>query len=76
MALLHSRVRRVIYAKSNPLDGSLGSIHKINCHPNLNHHFRVFKVQFQQSIHSLYFYGSKLMLHILGNSRKGVLTGS
>lgn len=45
MALLHSRVSRVIYCSPNPLRGALGSaakpLHEI---PSLNHHYDVFLV--------------------------------
>ncbi|KAJ3379422.1 adenosine deaminase, tRNA-specific 3 [Entophlyctis sp. JEL0112] len=44
MALLHSRVRRVFYLQPRP-DGGLGSAHKIHVHTQLNHKFRVFKVE-------------------------------
>lgn len=43
MALLHSRVERVIYAIPNPNSGGLGSLYKIHCSPKLNHRFHVYK---------------------------------
>ena len=44
MALLHSRVRRVFYARQNRLIGGLGSCFKIHTLHELNHHFEVFMV--------------------------------
>eukprot|EP01125_Pyxidicula_operculata_P015934 TRINITY_DN5437_c0_g1_i1.p1 TRINITY_DN5437_c0_g1~~TRINITY_DN5437_c0_g1_i1.p1 ORF type:complete len:295 (+),score=38.07 TRINITY_DN5437_c0_g1_i1:902-1786(+) len=43
MALLHSRVSMVIYVKSNPERGGLGSRQKIHCQKSLNHHFHVYQ---------------------------------
>ncbi|CAG8501518.1 8171_t:CDS:2 [Ambispora leptoticha] len=42
MALVHSRIGRVFYAKENPNSGGLGSTYKIHTHSSLNHHFQVF----------------------------------
>ncbi|CAG8543636.1 10423_t:CDS:2 [Ambispora gerdemannii] len=42
MALVHSRIGRVFYARATPNSGGLGSIYKIHAHSSLNHHFRVF----------------------------------
>ena len=41
MALVHSRVRRVVYAAANPGSGALGSHLSLHTMPKLNHHFRV-----------------------------------
>ncbi len=43
MALVHSRVRRVVYGKQQEL-GGLGSATALNALP-LNHHFRVFRLK-------------------------------
>lgn len=43
MALLHSRIERVVYAIPNVKCGGLGSRFKIHCSPKLNHRFRVYK---------------------------------
>lgn len=43
MALLHSRVRRVVFARADPGAGALGSQHALHCHPRLNHHFAVYR---------------------------------
>jgi pyrimidine deaminase RibD-like protein len=47
MALVHSRVARVIYAQPNPhahvVAGALGSRHMLHTLAPLNHHFRVFR---------------------------------
>lgn len=43
MALLHSRVYRVIYAIPNPTGGGLGSRFKVHCEKKLNHSFYVYK---------------------------------
>ncbi|KAG0319199.1 adenosine deaminase, tRNA-specific 3 [Dissophora globulifera] len=43
MALVHSRVGRVFYTIPMAASGGLGSVHKIHSHPNLNHHFFVYK---------------------------------
>lgn len=42
MALVHSRVRRVVYGVPDPLFGGLGSKCKIHTQPSLNHHFPVY----------------------------------
>jgi len=43
MALLHSRIRRVIYGSSYPEFGGLGSKYKVHVENGLNHHFQVYK---------------------------------
>ncbi|KAF9899752.1 adenosine deaminase, tRNA-specific 3 [Linnemannia zychae] len=43
MALVHSRVGRVFYTVPMASSGGLGSQHKIHSHPNLNHHFFVYR---------------------------------
>lgn len=42
MALVHSRIGRVFYAKRQP-HGGLGSAYKIHAHPSLNHHYKVYR---------------------------------
>jgi len=46
MALVHSRIRRVIFWKDNHHDGGLGgsgSTTSVHCLPGTNHHYRVFR---------------------------------
>jgi len=46
MALVHSRIRRVIFHEDNPNDGGLGgtgSKTSVHCLPGTNHHYRVFR---------------------------------
>ncbi|CAG8544292.1 22069_t:CDS:2, partial [Dentiscutata erythropus] len=42
MALVHSRIGRVFYGRSNTVSGGLGSCYKIHTHHALNHHFKTF----------------------------------
>jgi len=42
MALVHSRIRRVVYCKPNVVNGGLGSYYRIHTLSSLNHRFRVF----------------------------------
>ncbi|CAK9256181.1 unnamed protein product [Sphagnum jensenii] len=44
MALVHQRVRRVIYGISNKMVGSLGSKYRLHGRRSLNHHYTVFQV--------------------------------
>ncbi|RHY28569.1 hypothetical protein DYB32_005875 [Aphanomyces invadans] len=44
MALVHSRVGRVIYLQPNPTSGALGSRYSLHGHESLNHRYRVFHV--------------------------------
>ncbi|XP_065661737.1 probable inactive tRNA-specific adenosine deaminase-like protein 3 isoform X2 [Hydra vulgaris] len=44
MALLHSRIRRVFFRKSNVTNGGVQSVFKIHCEESLNHHFEVYKM--------------------------------
>jgi hypothetical protein len=44
MALVHSRIRRVIYLHPDPLCGALGSTHSVHEMRSLNHRFRVYRV--------------------------------
>ncbi|CAI5718481.1 hypothetical protein KXD40_000151 [Peronospora effusa] len=44
MALVHSRVRRVIFDRANPGDGVLVSSFKLHTIKSLNHHYRVFQL--------------------------------
>jgi tRNA(Arg) A34 adenosine deaminase TadA len=50
MALVHSRIRRVIFMHPDPIEGALlsgnGHIHSLKA---LNHHYRVFRVQTEAS---------------------------
>jgi tRNA-specific adenosine deaminase 3 len=43
MALLHSRIARVVYAIPNNEQGGLGSRFSIHCEYRLNHHFQVYR---------------------------------
>lgn len=43
MALLHSRIARVVYAVPNPTGGGLGSRLKVHCDKKLNHSFHVYR---------------------------------
>ncbi len=42
MALVHSRIRRVIYLVKDELHGALGSTDCLHAIPSLNHRYRVF----------------------------------
>jgi len=42
MALLHSRIRRVIYCRPDALHGALGGRHRLHAQRSLNHHYRVY----------------------------------
>ena len=42
MALLHSRMRLVVY-KESVASGALGSMCKLHCLPDINHRFQVYK---------------------------------
>ena len=44
MALLHSRVRRVIYGRKNEACGGLGSRFRVHEIAQLNHHFQVYRL--------------------------------
>ena len=47
MALVHSRIRRVIFKNGNTESGGLGGTGKSNavhCLPGTNHHYRVFSM--------------------------------
>lgn len=44
MALVHSRVRRVVFDRSNPSDGVLLSSYRLHTIKSLNHHYRVFQL--------------------------------
>ncbi|CRG95959.1 cytidine deaminase, putative [Plasmodium gallinaceum] len=43
MAMVHSRIKCVIFDKVNKENGALFSKEKLHCLKNLNHHFKVFK---------------------------------
>jgi tRNA-specific adenosine deaminase 3 len=43
MALLHSRIGRVVYALPDPAGGALGSVYRLHVHKQLNHRFDVWK---------------------------------
>lgn len=42
MALVHSRIRRVVYCKPNPVNGGLGTHYRIHILSSTNHRFRAF----------------------------------
>eukprot|EP00884_Botryococcus_braunii_P010867 jgi/Botrbrau1/19782/Bobra.0124s0030.1 len=42
MALLHSRVRRVVYCEADPQHGALGGTFRLHGERSLNHHYQVF----------------------------------
>nr|GMD63870.1 probable inactive tRNA-specific adenosine deaminase-like protein 3 isoform X1 [Ipomoea batatas] len=44
MALVHQRVRRIVYAFPNLNAGALGSVHRLQGERSLNHHYAVFRV--------------------------------
>jgi hypothetical protein len=41
MAMVHSRVRRVVYGSADPVRGFLGSCSSLHEVPELNHHYEV-----------------------------------
>lgn len=43
MALVHSRIRRVVYGVRDPERGCLGSLMMLHTLPALNHKYRVFE---------------------------------
>ena len=43
MALLHSRINRVIYHHPNPFCGALRSKYKLHVQQGFNHHFEVYQ---------------------------------
>lgn len=43
MALVHSRVRRVVYGVRDPERGCLGSLMMLHTLPELNHNYRAFE---------------------------------
>ena len=43
MALLHSRVKRVVFSQLS-LDGALLSVDRLHTRPGINHRFEVFRV--------------------------------
>ncbi|TYZ62511.1 hypothetical protein PybrP1_008721 [[Pythium] brassicae (nom. inval.)] len=47
MALIHSRVRRVVFAELNATDGALASAHRLHTIKSLNHHYRVFHLSLE-----------------------------
>jgi hypothetical protein len=46
MALVHSRIRRVVYIHPDPLCGALGSTHSVHEMRSLNHRFRVYRANY------------------------------
>lgn len=44
MALVHSRVRRVIFAEPDPKHGALGGSLKLHGQQSLNHHYTVYRI--------------------------------
>lgn len=53
MALVHSRVSRVIYGTASPT-GALGSKYKLHTVPSLNHHYQVYKGVLRKECSSLW----------------------
>ncbi|CAG8517021.1 9867_t:CDS:2 [Cetraspora pellucida] len=53
MALVHSRIGRVFYGRSNNVSGGLGSCYKIHTHQALNHHFKTFSGFLEDQIEML-----------------------
>ena len=57
MAMLHSRIRRVIYGFSDKTFGGLGGKYEVHVEKSLNHHFAVYsgllqdecQLEYQQS---------------------------
>lgn len=47
MALIHSRIRRVVYLRASPEHGAIGTLYNIHELRSLNHHFRVYKFSFE-----------------------------
>lgn len=47
MALVHSRVSRVIYCKSDTNHGALGGKYKLHSQKSLNHHYTVFRIPWE-----------------------------
>lgn len=45
MALTHSRVRRILFAKKDPSGGALGGAFRLHSHAALNHRLQVYHVQ-------------------------------
>jgi len=54
MALLHSRILRVIYGTENVESGGLGSRYKIHCNKSLNHKFHVYKGLMEEQCRDLW----------------------
>ena len=44
MALLHSRIRTVVYKHPDPAHGALGSKYKLHAKASLNHSFAVYRL--------------------------------
>lgn len=44
MALVHSRVRRVVYCAPNPGGGALGGAFRLHAQRSLNHHYTVYRL--------------------------------
>ncbi|GAQ78545.1 Cytidine deaminase family protein [Klebsormidium nitens] len=49
MALVHSRIRRVIYGISNSRTGALGGRYNLQTKKSLNHHYKVFCMKLHES---------------------------
>ena len=47
MAMVHSRVRRVVYALPVAGGGALGSLYRLHAYRSLNHHFQVVRGMLQ-----------------------------
>lgn len=44
MALVHARLRRVIFCRADPSRGALGGSFKLHAERSLNHHYSVFRL--------------------------------
>jgi tRNA-specific adenosine deaminase 3 len=44
MALVHSRVRRVVYCAPDAAHGALGGALRLHAQRSLNHHYRVYRL--------------------------------
>ena len=44
MALVHSRVRRVVFCRPDPEHGALASRYRLHGCRSLNHHYQVFRL--------------------------------
>lgn len=49
MALVHSRVARVIYCHQNESHGALGGLYRLQAKRSLNHHYKVYHMPLQNA---------------------------